>query len=70
MRRLTQALCECGSLVNVGRHSPNSPAGIALHDVGAVGYAGECPTCKGVVQLTITKTEGIISNPLSLVKPE
>lgn len=69
MRLLTYAHCECGQLVRCGRHAPNTDAGIALHNVGATGYAGECPGCKAVVQITVTKTEVIIKPAVHLVQP-
>lgn len=52
--------CECGLLVRLTRIDSKSEPGAALEAHGALGYAGACPACKSLCQLTLTAESPIV----------
>lgn len=70
MRVSTYCHCECGQLVRLARIGEDTPAGSALAAHAAQGYAGACPACRGLCQLTLTAESPILRPTMTVVPKE
>jgi hypothetical protein len=69
-RVTSYATCSCGQLVRCGRLDPASEQAKGLAALNSLAFAGECPGCKTVAQLTFTSPNLVVKPTLTVIKKD